>query len=330
MKKWILLNLFFLCSVWGKLSSCGRLVTISSVKARALAMGGAFVSIKDDLASVDFNPAALSLSPFPGKNQFSLFLNPLGPVLIKENWETYSDWTIPLGCVVRGIGFSSGRIVLGILWGEEALTDLERLERSRFFSSIGYEGQRNSSFGFSVALAPRVSLGVAGEVFIREDEGMKAKWGHRYGLVLNPRKNLAVGLCYFDFPDAFKTDRMRLERLADESLNVGVSYSPWPALTLALDVRNVSDEGNGAAREPHIGIEIFPFRYLVLRGGHYRVKGGETETFSAGVGLFDWNLAFSGDRPFFHPAFGLDATVLWKKNRDGEDRWFVLSCLVRI
>jgi len=294
-------------------------------------MGGAFVSVEDNLASLDFNPAAFSLVASPRKVHFSILFNPLGPILIRENWGETSGWSGPWEWLIRGVALSVGRVNFGVLWGEENLTDEGRLERTCLFDGTGYEGQKNTSFGFSLALAPRVSLGMAGEVFVRE-ENEKKMWelGYRYGIVLKPRNDLNVGLCFVDFPQAYKGDRMTLERLADETLNIGVSYTPWRVVTLALDVRNVSDDGKGAVREPHVGVEIFPFQHLALRGGYYRGKGGEIETFSVGVGLFDWNSVLPENRRFSHPTFVLDTALLWQSEGGVESRWFFLSCLLRI
>jgi hypothetical protein len=308
-----------------------KLVTLSTVKARPLAMGGAFVSMEDNLASLDFNPAAFTLSSSAKRAQFSFFLNPLGPLLIKENRGKISDWDVLLGFIIHGAAVSLGGIQFGVLWGEEALMDMKRLGRTCLFDGTGYRGQRNTSFGLSLHLAPRVSLGLAGEVLLRkENDNIKGKLGYRYGILLKPRNDLNVGLCFFDFPKAYKEDRKVLERLADETLNIGVSYTPWRFLTLALDIRNVSDEGKGVVREPHIGFETSPLRCLRLRGGYYRGKGGGDETISFGIGFLTGRSNLSEDRFFFHPTFELNTTLLWQKDRDEKNRWLFLSCVVRI
>ena len=335
--KWIFITFFSLISVRGVFSQEYNLVTLNSVKARSLAMGGAFVSIEDDLASLDFNPAAFSLNPMPGKTQFSIFFNPLAPLLIAENRRNMPGWDAVLGWLVRGFTLSAGRAEFGVLLGEESLADEKRLKRKELFDATGYEWQRNTSFGFALALAPRVSIGIAGEIFIREKNGVipneksneKALGvGYRYGLVVRTKNNLQVGLCFFDFPNTYSKDRMVLERLPDETLNVGVSYTPWKPLTLALDVRNVSDEGKGAVREPHAGIELSPFRHLKLRGGYYREKEGK-ETFSVGIGLFDWNSVLPESRRFLHPTLAINTALLLQREKKEETRWFVLSCILR-
>jgi len=306
------------------------LVTLSTIKTRSLSMGGAFTSIRDDLAALDFNPATFTLDPYAGENRFYAFLNPIGPYLSFKNRHAYSDWTVPVGMCVRGIGLSMGRIDIGVLFGEESLRNQVRLERRDFFNGSKYETERNNSLGFSFALAPRVSLGFAGEMFIRNRDWHKLRFGYRYGLVVQPRTNIAVGLCYMDFPDEYKNDRVPLERLSDETLNVGISYAPWTFLQMALDIRNVSDEDKSAAREPHLGLELQPLRHLILRGGYARSTDGKLETFSFGLGLLDVNRFIWKTRSHDRPFFGIQSGCVFQNALSVRSSWFFLSCLIRI
>ncbi len=306
------------------------MVTLSTVRARSLSVGGAFVSIQDDLASLDFNPAGFSIAPISERTQVSLFLNPLGSLLIIKNQGNYSDWITPVGWIVRGGGISFGKLNVGFLWGEETLNNEKSLARSDILDASFYEWQTNASFGFSLALAPRVSIGMAGELFFRNIEKKEVKFGYRYGIILHPRSNMSFGLCYFDLPNEYANDRMVLERIADETLNIGISYSPWKPLTLMLDVRNVSDEGKGITREPHMGIEIIPFNHIALRGGYFRDRENNENTYSFGMGILNWNSILPGERSFFHPTFGLNAAMVWQQNDQLTGRWFLLSCIIRI
>jgi hypothetical protein len=322
----------FVCGI-GDAAVCGqdRFVTLSTVKARPLAMGGAFLSVEDDLAALDFNPAGFSMNTLSSKAQVSVFFNPLGPILLLENRNKVSVWDVSLGWVVRGIAFSVGSLHIGVLLGEEVIADNDRLMRSCLWDGTGYSGQRNMGFGVSLSLASRVSLGIAGDLFVREEGGRKKfESGYRYGIIVKTRSNLDVGLCFVDFPKEYRGDRMALERLADETLNIGVSYAPWKALTLALDVRNVSDEGKGVVREPHVGFEVTPWHHLTLRGGYYSDWKEKRDTYSAGLGLFDWNSMLPEHRRFSHATFAVNTTVVWQRAGGIVNRWFFLSCVLRI
>jgi len=329
--KWLLTYLIILFQFTPCLGEDYRLVSLSTVKARSLAMGGATLSIKDDLASLDLNPAAFSTVSSVDRFHFTVFVNPMGPLLIMANREKKMKWDVPIGWTLRGASLSVGRLRLGILLGEESLGDESRLERKDLLDCTGYEYQRNNSFGFSLILAPRVSLGISGEMFIRSEDGKQTvNWGYKYGILVRPRKDLNIGLCFFGFPNLYNRDRMVLERLPDETLNIGISYSPWSVLTIALDVRNVSDEGKGAIREPHMGVEVSPVKHLTLRAGYYPEKRWKKHTFSAGIGLFDWNSVLPLGRRFSHTTCGINASFLIQKEDAIENHWFILSMVIRI
>ena len=294
-------------------------------------MGGAFVTISDDLAALDFNPAGFSVLTSQEGIGISAFFNPMGPALLIENSDRVSAWDTSLGWIIKGIAIRLGRIQLGVLLGDESLGNKDRLVRSRFLGGDGYIDHRNTSFGFSLALAERVSLGMAGELYQRRVNSETVfSLRYRYGLIVKPRANISVGICFIDLPEDFQEDRLALERLADETLNVGISYSPARFLTLVLDVRNVSDEGKGAALEPHAGLEIIPLRHIAIRGGYYREWDAGVDAYSVGLGFFDWNVLFPERRRFLHPSFALNAAMVWQMSNRETTRWFLLSMLVRI
>ena len=330
-KKWIVITAFLAGIVGGSLRAQTGFVTMSTVKARSLAMGGAFVSVMDDLAALDFNPAGFSVKTVQEGFRFSAFFNPLGPALMISHLDRVPVWDATLGWVLRGVTFKYGNVQFGILFGEENLGSRERLERPCLFDGEGYEEQRNTSFGISFAPAQRVSLGIAGEIFFRRnDQGeMYHGLGYRYGVIIKPGQAVNVGICYVDFPEAYQSDRRSLERLADETLNVGMTYAPWQRLLLSLDFRNVSDEGKGASLEPHVGFEVIAWRHTALRGGFFRNVDENVNTVSLGIGLFDWNLLFSKYLRYAHSTFLMNSTLVFEL--EGlRRRWFLLSMVLRV
>jgi hypothetical protein len=307
-----------------------EMVVLATVKARPVAMGGAFTSVRDDLASLDFNPAAFRLDRSGDGLRFQAFISPLGPWLSLKNRHTYTDGTVPLGLCIRGLGLSAGPIDAGILMGEESLSDAKWLRRNDPFDANGYPPQRNASFGFSFALTQRASLGAAGEWFIGNKNWKNARLGYRYGLILQPRANVSVGLFYMELPDTVRNGRSSLENLSDGTLNIGVSMEPWRFLRFSLDIRNVSDEDKPSVREPHAGLELFPCSHLVIRGGYSRSTDGRSETASWGAGICDLNQIFWADQPFTRPFYGLQTGWAQQKTPAGRFRWFFLTCLIRI
>ena len=53
-----------------------RYLTVGTVRARALAMGGAYHSIEDDFSAGFYNPAAFRVNPTRNERPFRLFFNP--------------------------------------------------------------------------------------------------------------------------------------------------------------------------------------------------------------------------------------------------------------
>lgn len=307
------------------------LVTLSTIRARSLAMGGAYISRKDLFCALDFNPAGFDLHTDSDNFQISCFINPLGPYLIYKNRDIITHWTTPLNWVIRGIGIKTGKYSFGLLLGEEIFSYTERLDRTKFFDGSDYEWHTNSTMGMSIALAPRVSLGLAADFYSRDlGDEKTVDIGYRYGVILQPRPYLSVGLSYCDFPNDFRQDRMRLERLADETLNIGISCTPVRYLTISLDVRNVSDEERGAGREPHVGMEWTPFSHLMLRGGFYRIADEKTDVYSCGVGFFNGNILLPQEKRFHHVQPVVNAAVIWESQPDRVNHWFILSLMLRV
>jgi len=330
---WIVLYMLF-CTGLATVSVRGgdfRGITMSTIKTRPLSLGGAFISVEDQLAAIDFNPAAFRLHTSMNYSRFAVYFNPLGPALMVKNkqaqlgWETYVAW------VIRGAALSVGRFRFGFVLGEENLNSTAHLKRSNLLDAAGYDGNNNSSIAVSVALASRVSLGIAGEFFVRERNGRRrVLMGYRYGVLLKARNTLNIGLCFIDFPNEYKEDRMAYERLADETLNIGLSYTIRKFAMISLDIRNVSDEGKGAIREPHIGLEFTPIHHLTIRGGYFLQIGEDSATYSLGVGIFDWNALFSEERSTDPPSYGLNAAFLYQKDKGAETYTYMVTLLARL
>lgn len=299
-------------------------VTLNTVRARPLALGGAFVTFADDLAALSYNPAGFRLK----QGGFSWFINPVGAILSVAEKESYSDNSVPVSLSLSGVGFAKDRFQCGVMLGEESFSQIDRIERGRFFDVHDYQKSRNVTLGFSVTLAPKVSIGMAGEWYLREGGWRRARFGHRYGLIVRPRPNTTVGLCYFDLAEGRDNERLTLDRFSDEALNIGISHAPREWLTVAVDVRNVSDEGRQKGVEPHAGIEIRPLNALSLRGGYYQVSAETEKGYSAGFGISDIRTLFGGLPQDDAWRIRLEATVIWQKSVNFDRRWILTSIQV--
>ncbi|HHS13706.1 MAG TPA: hypothetical protein ENN03_08090 [bacterium] len=300
-------------------------MTIATVKTRSLAMGGAFTSIQDELAALDFNPACFYLGESSGI-QGIVYINGLTPVLAIQNWSRITGLDGMTAWMIRGAAFKIGRLHMGLLWGEESTGDESRLSRKKLFDSSGLSTMRNASMGFAIHLAPNVSLGITGDWYMREIDGNPDyHLGYRYGLYLATRHNIHVGLFFVDFPKPWKNDRDPLERLFDETLNVGISYSISGRMTVAFDIRNVSDEGKGPFLEPHLGLEFFPWKHIAFRSGYSRENQGGYSTLSVGMGFWNWK---AGETGYKIRPFSLETAYILEKTAETK-HWFSLGLIVR-
>jgi len=307
-----------------------RKVTLSTIKCRSMAMGGAFTSVRDDLSALDFNPATFGLEDRVDESRIHVFLNPLGPLLLLKNTRELKAWASAPAYLFQGLGFAFRRIHIGLSFATETLTDTERLNRTGWFDGKDFQRDSHSSLGFSFALAPRVSFGLAGEMSVRDGGWKKAKFGYRYGLQIYPRENLSVGMFYIDFPRSYEKERLMLERLDDATLNVGIAYSPFPRMRLACDIRNVSDEGKDVVREPHFGLEIVPWRHLSVESGYYRIRNRKMDVYSVGIGILDQHAWIQSRRPHAFPRLVFRSAFVLESDAVGTNGWIFLTGSVRL
>ena len=57
-------------------------LTLSTIKARPLAMGSAYTSIEDDIVSASYNPATLNLYQVKKDYRLTIYLNPIAPITV--------------------------------------------------------------------------------------------------------------------------------------------------------------------------------------------------------------------------------------------------------
>jgi len=311
-------------------SSPMRYLTVNTTKAKALGMGGAFMAQEDNLAALAFNPAGFRGSGFGEKWNFSVSFNALAPAVVLRHRGHFEHWTTPLGWVIGGCDVTVGSLHMGIRIGEEALSG-QAWENAELFKNEAYDFNNNTTLGIAFKLAPRVSIGAAGDLFLRKTApgAKKLDLGYRYGIIVKPRSNLSVGLCYIDLPNRYNEDRMVLDRLADETLNIGADYSPFSWIQVAIDVRNVSDEEKGADREPHIGMALSPWKHLEVYGGFYRILNTHANVYSFGLALLDWNRFLPVEKRCEFPTFLIQTSMVMENRQHETVPWFIMSAVLR-
>ena len=314
-------------------------VALSSVKARPLAMGGAFTSIRDDLSAMDYNPAAFDLYQSEKIFRLTVFFNPVAPVVVAKDHRrlsvsSRSNWTdafISLGSLVKAVTFSMNSFTAGFLFAEQSLgTTLTRKDR-RVLSADGFLDHHSNSAVVNLRLAERVSIALATSLYY-QTEGQKRQWGlgSSYGVLLKTARKVRVGVAYIDLPKKMPDYRATGERILDETVNFGVSYEPDTRTLLSADIRNLTEEERRITREVHLGAERVLFSQVALRVGYYRKKIDRKNVFSCGLGLMDGNHWVEQGNQFGHPNFCFNYAFVYDSGPDGPQRWHFASLIIRM
>jgi hypothetical protein len=316
-----------------------RFVALSTVKSRSLAMGGATVSVLDDLGAIDTNPAAFELYQFPKERALTLFLNPTPPLtaafrggeLDARTGSPVGDVAVGVGLGVKGAAFSARTFDVALLLGEEIPGFGVRQHDEQAFHLRNYLKDFSHSLVIRVQLASQVALGVSSSLFYSHVDGVK-NWGIglSYGLLIQPDPHFSVGLAYHDLPDYVASARLSFDRVVDEAINLGFSYRPFPGTLLCVDIRNMSEEKNLLTRELHVGLEQTFLSHCSVRCGYFRDKDERAHVYSAGVGLLNLNRLLASSRRLNHSDFALEYALLYRNSESQITRWHFLSLVIRI
>ncbi|MBN2012746.1 hypothetical protein JW960_25680 [candidate division KSB1 bacterium] len=305
---------------------------------RPLAMGTAFTSIVDDIAAALYNPAAFSLYQNQKTFRATLFMN---PVMTFSAYRYYSNdfrENITGSRIARGASLgikalfiSTYNFEAGLILNEHSLAhtfhdnDIFMLEPNRSWADGA------NTFVASLKIAKRAVIGVSGSYYIiPEETQFNHRLGFSYGILLKPHDRLNVGLSYIDLPKAAPEFRYLYERLADETMNIGISYYPSSSTILSLDIRNLTEESLENIREAHVGVEQYIFSIAALRAGIYRERLSGRFFYSTGIGLLDSNLFFNPENKFEHRQFTMNYAFIYKD--EGSEKYsqsHFISLLIR-
>ena len=239
----LVFGLFSYCKIY---SQVRYFFTLSNQNARPLALGGAFFSAEDDIASINYNPGALFMYPINRGMKFTIFLNPVLPPVVIRNHENfgYRD-TFRTGDVVdsfkyfvKAIMYTNKSVILGVLFNEESFYNVESSDK--LFEPKNFLNNNYNTLLLNIKLAKRLSFGINSHIISRATPDGKVerkKWGTSYGVFMTPAKNYTVGITYFDLPNEFSGYRKRMERIGDETINAGISYKFYKSTTFFFDIR---------------------------------------------------------------------------------------------
>jgi hypothetical protein len=302
--------------------------TVSTSNPRPMGIGGAFISITDDLPALIWNPAAFTLYEREVSHRLSVHLNPVAPVLIlREEHHNVEDFLGALGTVVRAVTFSHRWAEMGLLFWEEPLYNPAASVNGRFFDAEHILKQHIHTFGLRVRLASTVSLGSTGNLYrIRDKEGKSVlAGGANYGVLLKPTRGLVVGLTYFDFPGPMAELRWETEGLRDESINGGISVHPDNRTIVAMDLRDAGGEEKIGWNKFRFGFERTFWEHLALRFGYFQTGTQRYDVYSFGLGLFGRGRRGQGAPPYDHNSYLANYALLVEEGKRDQHFLHLLS-----
>ncbi|MDZ7264232.1 MAG: hypothetical protein ONB16_06575 [candidate division KSB1 bacterium] len=316
--------------------------TLSTTKARPLAMGNAFTAVENDIISMTFNPASLSLFSSKKDYHFTAFFNPIaaGTIFYERLRSRSQADAQPFGIreslatallLVKGLAMTIKFIDVALLFNEQIINEPQLRRQQQFLDDDHLWDNSYHTLAVRMQLAERVAIGASGSYYRQQgDERLRHGLGFSYGVLIKPAPSLNVGLSFVDFPDGLTDARLPLERLVDQTMNIGIAFRPTPQTTIAFDLRNLTEDERKAVREAHFGVEQNLLSILALRAGFSQERFTALQTYSVGIGLVDSNLFFSSENKLDHPQWLLNYALIYQKNASSRLYWHSLSLLIRL
>jgi hypothetical protein len=307
--------------------------TISTTSPRPLAMGGAFISVRDDLDALSWNPASFILSDKELTHRFRIYFNPIiTTILLYDDHRDMGDILAALGAAVKALTYSHRWAEIGLLLWEEPLLDPLSSPNGRFFRSDRILEHHRHTLGLRIRLAPSVSLGCTGNLYkIQDHEGHSTlAGGANYGVLLRPVRRMEVGLAYFDFPSSLSDRRIDLEGIADESVNGSVSLHPDGCTIIAMGLRDAAEGDKIGWDKFRFGFERTFWNIMALQVGYFQSRQGRNDVYSfgftlSGGGRKHWQLL-----PFRVRNYQASYALLREQGVDITIHWHLLSLLFAI
>jgi hypothetical protein len=307
--------------------------TISTTSPRPMAMGGAFISVRDDLAALNWNPASFSLFDKEVTHQLTIYFNPIvTSTLLYEDHRDIGDVIAGLGTIVKAVTYSHHWAELGLLLWEEPFHDTKMPSDGRLFRADRILEHNSHSLGARIRLAPSVSLGAAGNLYqIQDDKGHSSlAGGVNYGVLLKPTRGLEIGLAYFDYPSFITELRQDMEGLQDESVNGGISFHPDESTIMALDLRNTTEGDKIGWDKFRFGLEHTFLHRLALRLGYFQSHQGQNDVYSFGMGWRQKKQAGESLLLAWFKGCSANYALLVEEGKQSHYHWHLFSLLLAI
>jgi len=225
------------------------------VGTRPMGMGGAFTAVADDANTITWNPAGL-----PGLRR-------------TEFTSTYADlWA--MGISQSYMGFVrpfSDKVALGFDWSNLGSDDKELMfAENKLNLALGYQPHRLVSIGFTAKYLMR-DMQLDGTSY-----GKSSGLGYDAGLLIQPLKNLKLGLGLYDLGGTSVSYKDKsTETILGQAFKLGIAYMPMDGLTIAGDFGD----------RVHLGGEYIVANRLSLRAGVQQDLSGDEKILVPSAGL---------------------------------------------
>ena len=222
---------------------------------RPLSMGGAFIAVADDANAITWNPAGL-----PGLRR-------------TEFTSTYAN-LYNLGITQSYMGFVkpfSDRVALGFDWSSVGYDDNElAYSENKLNFAVGVQPNKLFSFGLNLKYLMRDML------LDEASYGKSSGVGYDAGLLIQPLKNLKMGLGLYDLGGTSVSYKDKTtETILGQAFKLGISYMPINGLTIAGDLGD---------RFP-LGAEYIIASRVSLRAGVQQDMSGDEKIMVPSAGL---------------------------------------------
>lgn len=301
-------------------------VFLSTSKARALAMGGAYTGVSYKTESLLWNPAGVEIPMTKniegGRGYLNLFAAPfvftgLFDALFKiyvsgddteftqdpdlkynvpDKEEGESDnWNLAAVPFLIKSGLVGDQQLAVVINLAEDVLPHSTLESILKDSDPNEEFYDNKSYHIGIKYQATESLSVGANLsyyhlFENNNHGRVASY--TLGLMHQPMQNLSLGLTYVNEKPSALEPLREMERITTETYNFGASFKPDSQTEITCDIRNLFDPDKPAFREFHYGIERNLARWFGVQGGYYKERDTNDDVFSCGLRYKNFNYTF--------------------------------------
>ncbi len=334
MRKWLLTFGLWLVGISSILGAVPKdyFFSLSNCRVRPMGMGGAFTAIAGELQTAFYNPATFNLADLSHGLKLSVFFNPMVSIGLfdlynKTNKElSVNEWWNVFRVLPKAVVLSTSRLEFGLVNHEELEERVAYHPHVRFFEADHFFQYHAESAVLRMKLATQVQIGGAVQYYtVLIGDSLRHGFGTSYGVFILPNPRVNIGVVFINVPNEMANVRLNADRFEDETVNVGISYHPFSLSTVAIDVRNLTEESQKTTRELHVGLEQGLWQHLFLRLGYYRDRLLKEDHYSAGIGLLNLNLFQRGENHFSVPVLALNYAISVTNTEINPTRWHFFS-----